>query len=949
MQKLPATSRADLVRAALRQPSGLKEAEAELLGFEPVAVVRFPRVPKIDPPGGGDAPLPLPPVEYHFPSELPRLRFLLPVRTETLASDPPPPPREVEPLTNAELFVDLAAPGPPVPPLVPWARLGTFLRRRLSTALPGTRVDERRLSRQVAAGTPLAQLPCRSRALWAAQAVLLWDASSEMRLFRPDGQRLLRRLTREMGRHALLVRSMTDLPGRAELNGLPAGAPVLALSPMGQLEGWEAKAQAWARFGRRLAARGHALLSLQPVPRDRWQAEVAAVWPAAAWDRSARLPRRGGSRPHPTLPPEERAERVDFLLDLLAPATRLQAPLLRLARLRLGPRADVGTEWDAWHHAEGWSSPDACGFRPGTAYEGRLARRARWQGADAVWGREIGALMRAHHATSSLVLQTEAVLRALLTGGGDPDELAAVKHELARAVERLRLEAGHPGRDESGLSDWQESMVTGRLTEELRQHPEIEKLVARGLSYARIASGTFGAAPWPPGLDAEEAIHALVTVTPAAASPVDTSVRLSGDTVRLESSAEPESRGVFPLASLRSARRWVHRLSETLGHRSLELRESDPDAPALEATPASFALVTDRQRLEFARRARPAWARRMWYDRWGCAVEFRVRDVPFVLRWIPPGRFVMGSPEDDPARYEREGPQHEVTISQGFWLAETPVTQAQWRAVVEEGRAQRLVVGELKPAPSHFEGPETLPVEQVSWRDAQTFSRLLDGLLKMKFRQGHPGFGGSGPARFFGLPTEAQWEYACRAGSTSAPYSGPITLRGENNAPELDAIAWYSGNSGQALEVKNGVDSSNWNEKQYRDALVGTHRVRQKAPNGWGLYDLLGNVWEWCQDGQRDYTAEARTDPPGELDDSSAPRVMRGGFWGDPARGCRVAFRDSIGPGARWSGAGFRLAAGHEPSAAEPPRKGRGTSPFRSSLGAAEEIAGSGGEEEPSP
>ena len=145
------------------------------------------------------------------------------------------------------------------------------------------------------------------------------------------------------------------------------------------------------------------------------------------------------------------------------------------------------------------------------------------------------------------------------------------------------------------------------------------------------------------------------------------------------------------------------------------------------------------------------------------------------MRWIAPGTFVMGSPENEEGRRNSEGPQHQVTLTQGFWMADTPCIQALWSLVMDDQN------------PSRFTSPDR-PVEQVSWEDVQTF------LQRLNEQQA---------ALALMLPTEAQWEYACRAGTVAATYAGDLEIRGARNAPILDAIAWYGGNSGADFDLED--------------------------------------------------------------------------------------------------------------------------------------------------
>jgi formylglycine-generating enzyme required for sulfatase activity len=256
----------------------------------------------------------------------------------------------------------------------------------------------------------------------------------------------------------------------------------------------------------------------------------------------------------------------------------------------------------------------------------------------------------------------------------------------------------------------------------------------------------------------------------------------------------------------------------------------------------------------------PEWAHAFGEDDHGPWAEIEVKQARQRFRWMPPGVFWMGSPESEVGRFDGEGPQHEVTLSRGFWIGDTPCTQPLWLAVMGNN-------------PGNFRGKDTSPlnpVEHVSWDNCQQFCAALDALLP-----------GLAPR----LPTEAEWEYACRAGTPTATYAGD--LKNTDHDPVLDPIAWYRGN-----------------------AKYTTHPVAQKAPNPWGLYDTLGNVWEWCADGMRRYEKSPALDPRGADPRSSGEAVYRGGAWDLPARHARAASRNRWPRGGRLGFLGFRLARG---------------------------------------
>jgi formylglycine-generating enzyme required for sulfatase activity len=257
------------------------------------------------------------------------------------------------------------------------------------------------------------------------------------------------------------------------------------------------------------------------------------------------------------------------------------------------------------------------------------------------------------------------------------------------------------------------------------------------------------------------------------------------------------------------------------------------------------------------------WSNNTGQDQYGQYADFQFNNVTQRFRLIKPGTFWMGSPSSEAGRYEDREARHQVTLTKPFWLADTTVTQALWLSVLDNN-------------PSHFANDLNNPVENVSWNDAQEFIQTLNNQI------------GGSAAR---LPTEAQWEYACRAG-TNTPFSF-----GSQITPEQ-------------VNYHGEYPYANGKKGLFREVTV---PVKSLPVNPWGLYEMHGNVWEWCNDSWlAGLGSESVTDP--ENDEAGARRVIRGGSWDNRGGSARSASRFHFSPDYRGSNLGLRLSFGH-PSA----------------------------------
>ena len=790
-------------------------------------------------------------------------------------------------VTRAKLLERRGSPPKP-PPLMRWSRVGPFLRKALSKPQSSRQPDIRKVVRCLAEGKALLRIPTVSKTKWHPRLEVWQDRRDDLAPFWEDADYLKRRIIRERGAAGLKWRVVErDLrapngftlfdPGSLSFDNLlvPRGdAAVLVLSDLGQYFGGSLQ-EAWLAMGRKCSTAGKTGWVLCPCPNHRWSIPMTRAWKMTQWDRGSRPARQG--RGIPPLPEDEKTSMSIFRL-LCSTALRVEMGLLRQLRF-LVLEGDVGLEHQLFGAKDVMANASGLAFKDAAL----KALRERLHALSPGMTTECLARVFRHHQYAPVYRHFEVLAwKHWLT---DEQWQHAAAHGIVTMAEHGESMDYYRGLLHSMRS--RESGVSGEAMEAFlardlgRLDREACREVVRQVAY--VLTHDLGAGePLPDFID-PEVIRGFLPESQCSPDLFHADGIVIGAERKSGRIATILKDGAGAcMVSVGEQNRVIGNAGDhVIGNSDLLAHDG-------------FGIANDLDRAWIKKLTRPTWAHSIWYDRYGLAAQFRVENVPFVMRWIPPGRFMMGSPEDEPGRFHDEGPRHERVIENGFWLGETVVTQAQWLAVMGNN-------------PSHFKGPETLPVEQVSWQDCCDYCEKLVALV---------------PGLAFRLPEEQEWEYACRAGTDTPLWTGGITIKKDFDAPELEDIAWYVGNSWKEPQVENLYDMKSFDWRHPEGGEAGTHPVMEKSANLWGLYDMLGNVWEWCEDvwDEKAYEKQVRGEPA-EKGDKDAERVVRGGSWIDHARFCRAAYRFRFGPGIRRGNLGFRLAAGQEPdgSGATPP------------------------------
>jgi len=829
--------------------------------------------------------------------------------------------------------------------LTVWPRLLPFLQKILGNRVEGRRPDTARLVQQAARREIIRKIPRKQRFYWAAKARVLIDINDDNFPYRRDFLHLRDRLLQVRGNEGLDVQYIYDEPGSyvaryqqqrefiEPWNSPEQGTPILILSDLGMHSQSRQTLYGWLAFGQMLNAQGFRAMVLMPVAERHIDSRLLLFFDCIVWDRASRLKLIKGdylaekdNRNHP--------QSIDQLLSYFFAAVRVDSGLLRAVRHLLPGGYDIGHETAIWRHAAVVSEGDEWGWRAGSKSNYLEQAQCLIDALPPEQKLKLVELIGRYYALFPDELYFEAMYSLKLLGLQLPKVVeAAVEQFMQDMVKTYQANL-----DNSLLHAWVKRHLLRHEAKAIRQeHRYWPAFMAFAKKRDEQKTGAT-TSEWPGDLsdaEKEEAwlfLNATQAVRTYHLRQVGEKLALIPETKEIPQSdtfqiamrddwgsnaqsgttlltlnltdthifyTHTDQRGEQHIVSLNLGKvdDQTFQLPATRQHtfqigweritvdvKSAQQQKEDWMIFMGSGSEGIYAESKDQQNhiyrwywhppLLISRsglcpgfwgyqslqspRLRPDWADGAGRDEYGLYADVIVKDILLRFRWIEPTSFLMGSPEDEAGRYGDEIP-HPVILTQGYWLADTTCTQALWEAV-------------MRSNPSDFKGAMR-PAGNVSWDDIQNFLEQLNKL--------HSGLN-------LRLPTEAEWENVCRAGTI-----GAFNFDGEL----LDKVN-YRGTW--------EFESDKWGE----GALKETVDVKSYPPNAWGLFEMHGNVWEWCQDWYGHYLSEPVIDSKGP--ESGDVRVLRGGSWIYYGRGCRSAYRRRIDPFFRSDPFGFRLARGHE-------------------------------------
>jgi formylglycine-generating enzyme required for sulfatase activity len=809
------------------------------------------------------------------------------VSIDTVASkeawQQPAEPHETSMLNQQDMSAwDASYRAPQVKSIVPWTRLWPKLRQAVAKSRCST-LDVSRLTQQLSRGRVVRRFPRKQRLSWPDPLPVILDFSDRLTPYWHDWHWLQQQLHHRLHQnvHCYRLHGVPQKPVQRMLANQPhtqftqwphltPGGTMLIVSDLGMIDSAHPWPMAcWQSKLSELKQRGIRVIVLAPASIRHLQSQLTnpTTCLRLSSDSCLRpLRRKPAQVVWQTGAEPQLSAAAETLLAMMSVATRIELALLRELRTFLpdGHR-DSGVEGEVWCHSELDTAATACAIAPWAVQGWRgkfrqLPETLQQRALDCLrnWHAQ---LPQAIHHEETLLWQHLTKIQILPDEAAHSDKARDFFNKLANTIQTPNNEGTFSHARMVQLADRHVRWAAPVLEQN-------ESYIAR-LSAAVIqAEPERGRQGLPEGVDPVDWLKEL----PDFESRRMQVIQLPDLSLFLLSVTKPLPTGATPLITLdvdRIALLWADMSTGEKGKLStyrpwIWISQNNKQAPILPPhlttltdtfPPSRLILKNGRQSLCFEPFNPPAWASNWGQDAFGLFAELTIQQITQRFRWITPGTFLMGSPDSEPERRDNET-QHEVTLTNGFWLADSACTQALWTAVMAEN-------------PSRFQDAPNHPVEIVSWLGVEPFIEKLNTLF---------------PDLHAHLPTEAQWEYACRAG-TQTPFSF-----GENITPEQ---VNYNGNYPYA-----GGGKGLFREK--------TVPVKSLPPNPWGLFEMHGNVWEWCADWYaEEYPKQAITNPLGP--DQGTSRVLRGGSWHSYGWYTRSAFRYWNEPEYRHDGIGFRL------------------------------------------
>ncbi|WP_320170455.1 formylglycine-generating enzyme family protein [Maridesulfovibrio sp.] len=947
-----AVGRSDLVRILNRFPDPPKDVLADILGYKYTAPQKSPQNNAL---GGekseGGAFIGEAPLTTGWDSTLnPRFWYVKERKMHNWKQGKASKVQESKSQPSLPKLSDNSVP-PPKEPIVPWRRLWPVLKGILQGDIHSTQPDEREVLRVLSRGEAFTHIPLKKRKTWASFSQIIMDGSRCLSPFRDDFHWLIAGVRKLTGPSRLEFCCLSDgplqrafYPEYGEFKPVrinQGGAPLLIFSDLGVFGSSFERSQ-WVQFGRTLRDSGIKPVVLTPASKDMWDDDHSNLFRQISLDDFVHpSANKSEEKIWDEQGDEEEQDYVESLLTLLSPAVYIDTGLVRSMRSFL-PAASVGTEALVWNHEVVNTFYKSILFKPDEQrrYRNRFALLPEGQKERAL------KLIETHHEFLAPEVQleerlTQHVLRK------EFDVHAPIPEELKDYLSWIGgcLDKAHSS-EASAFKAWVKRMCWRQL-DHVRGVDGADKLLKTAAKvfeeeWASRESKTIPSFLTEEDFDSDERQDGATD---------QWEVRQVGTGLHLFSKAHQRRNGL-PLVSIKGHRLIKHGSRDALKQctfteglsipipfeNNLVLKskfesitlaaEPKPDwaesiyrdatglyaalpfndsiikhvlpseiesvetfildesslggelkqggLPKLNATSLLSGIILEHtsenntengfwfnqsQYESILSTEIPdiSWAESYSFDQYGLYADLNILGVKQRMRWIQPGTFMMGSPKDELDRSADEV-LHKVTLTEGYWLADTACTQELWDKVMGSN-------------PSEFKGEGQLPVDSVSWDDCQGFLRIANDKLngsKLRF------------------PTEAQWEYACRAG-TQTPFSFGYKIT-------TDQVNYDDNNPGKG-EAK-GV---------YRKRTVA---VKELPSNQWGLYQMHGNVWEWCSDWYGKYPEGASVNPEGP--DSGELRVLRGGGWIYDGRDVRSASRSRDRPVIRFRDIGFRFSLGQK-------------------------------------